>query len=91
MAAKASKISDQRQQAGYDLKVMGATLEVGDRFLVKNVAFDGKHKLAEKFAYIVICEPNKDIPVFVVEREDGEGRRRGSYLETTFYLPDEQV
>ena len=35
MAAKASKIAQQRQKAGYDLKVRGATLEVGDRVLVK--------------------------------------------------------
>ena len=97
MAAKASKIAQQRQKAGYDLKVRGATLEVGDRVLVKTLAFDEKHKLAdrwEEFAYIVISQPNKDIPVFVVEREDGEGRRRSLHrnhlLPIGYLLPDEQ-
>ena len=97
MAAKASEIAQQRQKAGYDLKVRGATLEVGDRVLVKTLAFDGKHKLADRwdeFAYIVISQPNKDIPVFVVEREDGEGRRRSLHrnhlLPIGYLLPDEQ-
>ena len=97
MAEKAFKIAQQRQKAGYDLKVRGATLEVGDRVLVKNLAFDGKHKLAdrwEEFAYIVISHPNKDIPVFVVEREDGEGMRRSLHrnhlLLIGYLLPDEQ-
>ena len=83
--------------AGYDLKVRGATLEVGDHVLVKTLAFDGKRKLAdrwEEFAYIVISQRNKDIPVFVVEREDGEGRRRSLHrnhlVPIGYLLPDEQ-
>ena len=44
MAAKTSKIAHQRQQAGYDLNVTGATVEVGDRVLVKNLAFEVKQR-----------------------------------------------
>ena len=79
LAAKISKVSQQRQKSGYDLKVRGATLQEGDRVLVKILAFDGKHKLAdhwEEFPYVVLLQPNKDIPVFVVQREDGVGRKR---------------
>lgn len=41
------------------------------------VAYDGKHKIADKWEdnpYLIISQPNEDIPVFTVRREDGEGR-----------------
>lgn len=41
--------------------------------------FDGKHKLADKWEqepYTVIAQPNEDIPVFTVRKENGEGRIR---------------
>ena len=47
--------------------------------LVKLVAFDGKHKLADRWEhdpYTVIRQPNEDIPVFTVRKENGEGRVR---------------
>jgi hypothetical protein len=52
-------------------------LQVGDRVLVKVVAFDGKHKIADRWEdhpYIIMEQPNQDIPVFKVKREDGHGR-----------------
>ena len=52
-------------------------MEVGDRVLVKVVAFEGKHKIADRWEdipYIIYEQPNADIPVYKVKREDGEGR-----------------
>jgi hypothetical protein len=60
---------------GYDIKVRGVTIQKGDRVLVKQVSFDGKHKLAdtwEKVPYVVVDQVNSDIPVFNVTREDDE-------------------
>lgn len=51
----------------------------GDKVLVKIVAHDGRHKIADKWeqdVYDVISRPNPDIPVFVVRKEDNTGRTR---------------
>ncbi|XP_071087529.1 uncharacterized protein [Haliotis cracherodii] len=79
MASKASKTAQVKQKASYDLKTRGASVQIGDRVLVKALAFDGKHKLAgrwEEDPYVILLQPNQDIPVFVVQRESGEGRKR---------------
>ena len=47
---------------------------MGDRVPVKIVAFKEKHKLADKWKqepYNVLGQPNLDIPVLTVQREDG--------------------
>lgn len=47
-------------------------MKIGDRVLVKIVAFEGKHKLADRWEqdpYIVIGQPNENKPVFVVRRK----------------------
>ena len=78
----ASKNIDQRQrkQNTYlDTKVRGATIQIGDRVLVRQLAFDGKHKLADKWkndVYIVHRQPNSDIPVFVLKKDVGQWRSR---------------
>lgn len=62
-----------KQGKYYDLKVRGIELQVGNRVLVKVVAFVGKHKIADKWEeepYIVLHQPNNDVPVYVVQRED---------------------
>jgi hypothetical protein len=49
---------------------------------VKIVAFKEKHKLTDKWEqepYKVLGQPNPDIPVFTVQREDGEGRKRNPH------------
>ncbi|XP_025083530.1 uncharacterized protein LOC112557737 [Pomacea canaliculata] len=79
LAAAASNKASERQKSGYDFKARAATIEVGDRVLVKAVAFDGKHKLADRWeteVYSVLSHPNSAIPVYVVRREDGAGRKR---------------
>ena len=62
------------QKTNYDRKICGATLEVNDRVLVKILAFDGKHKISDKWEpkpYLILNKPNPDIPVFDVQVEDG--------------------
>jgi hypothetical protein len=79
LASEAISKSQERQKDNYDLKSRGVVLEVADRILLRVVAFDGRHKLAEKWEedpYLVISQPNKDIPVYKVQREDGVGRVR---------------
>jgi Fe-S cluster assembly ATPase SufC len=47
LATEASRNAQVRQKEGYDIKVRGATIQKGDRVLMKEVSFDGKHKLAD--------------------------------------------
>ena len=79
LASKASTKSAQRYKAKYDQKIRGSGLSVGDRVLVKKVAFQGKHKLANRWEddiYRVKVHPNTEIPVFVVKKEDDSGATR---------------
>ncbi|XP_033755109.1 uncharacterized protein LOC117338053 [Pecten maximus] len=79
IAARSVKNAQGRQKVNYDNRVRGATLDIGDRVLVKVLAFDGRHKIADRWedcAYVVVSRPNLDIPVFGVRREDGVGRQR---------------
>ena len=67
--------STERHRRNYDLKVREATLDVGDRVLVRKVGFRGKHKLAdrwEKTPYVVLQIPNRDVPVYRVQQESGD-------------------
>ena len=69
-AAKARE----KQKAYYDIKARAAKLEPGDRVLVEILAFDGKHKIADKWSedvFIVIDQPNIDILTYRVRRENG--------------------
>ena len=55
------KKAQSRQKKNYDLKVRGAVIQPGDKVLVKIVAFDGPHKLSDKWEeepYIVHSQPN---------------------------------
>lgn len=76
--SEANKAADKAKQR-FDLSVRNSDLQPGDRVLVKNVGFTGKHKLADKWeeqAYIILEKPNPEIPVYVVRREDGKGSKR---------------
>lgn len=87
-AQTAIKSSQQKQKCRYDIKARAITLEEGDRVLVKKVAYDGKHKIADKWEddiYVILAKANDDIPVYKVRREDGEGRTR--VLHRNLLLP----
>lgn len=88
LAETANKNSQARQKCHYDTRVRGVTLVEGDRVLVKVVSFDGKHKIQDRWEdhpYIILKQPNKEIPVFKVRREDGQGRIR--VLHRNLLLP----
>lgn len=79
MAATEAKKNTSRYKKNYDLKVRDSVLEVGDRVLVRNVGLKGKNKLADKWAkdpYIIIDIPNKDFPVYKVQKESAGGPTR---------------
>ena len=65
-AANVAK-SQEDQQASYNQKVRGTSLQLGDRVLVCNVGLRGKQKLVDKWqddVYVVVDRPNPDIPVY---------------------------
>jgi hypothetical protein len=60
----------------------------GDRVLVKIVAFEGKHKLANRWEediYVVSAQPNPDVPVYVLHSERDPSERRT--LHRNYLLP----
>ena len=78
-----------KQNNIYDQKARFAKLEVNDRVIVKQVNFDGKHKLEKNKhknsqAYIIIGIPNLNIPVYRVQTEDGNVGRK-LYLGIYYY------
>ena len=63
----------------YDKKARAATVRVGDKVLVRKVRFEGTHKLVDKWekdVHVVLSQPNKNIPVFDVQPENGVGKVR---------------
>ncbi|XP_046562916.1 uncharacterized protein LOC124271812 [Haliotis rubra] len=65
IASSAAKKSQKRQKTQYDQRARAAVLEEGDRVLVKILAFDGRHKLADRWeedVYVILEQPNPSIP-----------------------------
>ena len=92
LASSKSKMSQSRQKKNYDKHVRGAVVQAGDCVLVKVVAWDGKHKIADRWEdepYAVLEQPNPDIPVYVVCREDKVGPKRT--LHRNLLLPIGQL
>ena len=60
----------QKYKSSYDKKVKGSQLQVNDIVLVKRVAWKGIHKIQNKWEpseYIVIEQPNLNVPVYRVK------------------------
>lgn len=71
-ATTAARQAAKHQAKGYNKKVRGSAIQIGDYVLVKNVGLKGKHKLANQWKsdkFVVIEQPNPDIPVYKVKRE----------------------
>lgn len=80
--------SQEKQKQNYDKRVRGANIQPGDHVLVKLVAFDGRHKLTDKWSedvYVVTRQPNEGIPVYEVEPENKPGKKR--VLHRNLLLP----
>ena len=72
-ASKEAGRNAARQKFHYDLQVRHASLEPGDRVLVRNVGLKGKQKLADHWEhspYIVKRQPMEGIPVYEVYKEN---------------------
>ena len=86
---KNADLSREKQKRNYDLRAKAARLLVGDRVLVIVLAFEGKHKLADKWTadiYVVVSQPNVDIHVYRVKREDGQGHEKSLHGNNLFHL-----
>ena len=87
-ASKEARRQGRRHKTVYDLRVRESQLQPGDRVLVRNVGVRGKRKIAdrwEKDVYLVVDQPNKGIPVYLLKREHGRGKRR--MLHRNLLLP----
>jgi transposase InsO family protein len=76
IATRHADAARKKQKSNFDLRIRGALIEPGDRVLVKKVAFEGKHKIADHWEsepYVVLEQPKQDIPVYVVRKENGTG------------------
>ena len=71
LAASASRNNQAGQKEGYDKKIRGTTLNVGDHVLIRVTRLKGPHKLADRWSeevYTVISQPNAEIPVYEVKK-----------------------
>jgi 23S rRNA pseudoU1915 N3-methylase RlmH len=67
--------SRQKQKINFDKRAKAKKLSIGDQVLLKILAYDGKHKIADKFEetiYSIKSQPNADIPVYVIIDEEGQ-------------------
>ena len=75
-AKEMSQKQAQKYKSSYDRKIKGYQLTENDIILVKRVAWKGRHKIQNKWEpseYVVIEQPNLDIPVYKVKSlEDGK-------------------
>lgn len=79
LAATNIKHAQENQKHNYDIKARAAVLHPGDRVLVRILAFTGKHKIADRWerdVYEVVSQPNPDVPVYIVRKENKTGRQR---------------
>lgn len=72
-----SKVASKRQKNIYDRRPMVSSLRKGDRVLLRNLTPSGKlDNFWEEDMYVVISRPNNDLPVFEIQKENGQGRKR---------------
>ena len=77
-AGEEAKRSAAVHKQRYDVKARKSVLKPGDLVLVKNVGIRGKHKIGdlwEQEPYVVIDQPNDDIPVYEVRRQNIRSRK----------------
>lgn len=72
VASREAEKSAELYKTRYDSKVREATVNIGDRVLIRKVGLKGKNKLADKWdkdPYVVVGQPDPKIPVFQVKKE----------------------
>ena len=85
MATKDANKNRAKQKSHFDLKARATVIHPGDRVPVRINAYEGKHKVADRWendVYVVTKQPNTDVPVFIVKREndsDSNSRTLHSY------------
>lgn len=75
---KVTEAAKLKQKKYYDRRAKAVKINVNDKVMVKIMAHDGKHKIADRFEkelYEVIAQPDSSIPVFDVRSTDGRIRR----------------
>lgn len=88
LTSERSEAASAKNKLLYDNKVRENKVEIGDRVLVRNVGLKNKHKLSDKWGedpYVVVSQPNPDVPVFRVRPEKRSGRER--VLHRNLLLP----
>ena len=78
VATENAKKTANRNKVRFDKHVVDSTLKKGDRVLVPNVRFRGKHKLAERWEsdMYVVLRQSGDVPEYVVRPETRDGPQR---------------
>ena len=92
LAYSKSKERKTAQKQEYDKRIRGAKVHKGDHVLVRNVAFSGPHKLANRWqetVHIVVDQPDPGIPVYVVQPEDDKDKLKT--LHRNMLLPINSV
>ena len=90
LASQLSKDAQRSQKRIYDLRTRLNVLYPVDRILVRQVPFQGKHKIADKWqdtVYVVISQPNPDIPVYCVRPKRVSDSHSDKVLHRNMLLP----
>ena len=85
---KEARRQGRRHKITYDLKVRETNLMPEYCVFIPNVGLKGQNKLADKWekdVYLVVEQPNKQIPVYVVKHEHGRGATK--MLHRNILLP----
>jgi hypothetical protein len=88
-ARQVSRQTGTRNKQRYDQTARSSCLTPGDLVLIRNVSLRGKQKLADRWEhhpYVVIRQPNADIPVYEVKRE-GDRYKKTKILHRNLLLP----
>ncbi len=90
LASETALKNHQRNKRLYDKKVKYQNIEPGDRVLIRNLSFTGKHKLEDRWnsnPYIVL-EKLDNYPVYNLKLEKGTGGVRTMHRDHLLYIGD---
>ena len=89
-ASKKDKERKEYNKRYHDKRVKGSALIVGDRVLVKECAFDGPHKIKDKWSkdLFIVSRKMEGLPVYRVVKENGDQEKT---LHRTLLLPVQAI